>query len=160
MFFHGSAGPLPTTVHTGSTPVFESTQRWIRVGSRTAATSKMERIVILANGFQPLTIITKRSIFDVAAVLDPLLWIFLLTLELQARNRFPENFEEFFLILGQTEKSMLNPSEKFCSWTTFYCFFLFDILLLQSDSFWIIILGQDISSYLSVQIFNLFNLLK
>ena len=31
----------------------------------------MERIVILVNGFQPLTIITKRSILDVAAVLDP-----------------------------------------------------------------------------------------
>ena len=42
-----------------------------RGGSRTAATSKMERFVIIANGFQPLTIITKRSILDVAAVLDP-----------------------------------------------------------------------------------------
>ena len=36
----------------------------IRGGSRTAATSKMER-------FQPLTIITKRSILDVAVALDP-----------------------------------------------------------------------------------------
>ena len=35
-----------------------------RGGSRPAATSKMER-------FQPLTIITKRSILDVAAALDP-----------------------------------------------------------------------------------------
>ena len=42
-----------------------------RDGSRTAATSKMERFVIIVNGFQPLTIITKRSILDVAAVLDP-----------------------------------------------------------------------------------------
>ena len=42
-----------------------------RGGSRTAATSKMERFVIIVNGFQPLTIITKRSILDVAAVLDP-----------------------------------------------------------------------------------------
>ena len=42
-----------------------------RVGSRGAATSKMERFVIIVKGFQPLTIITKRSIFDVAAVLDP-----------------------------------------------------------------------------------------
>ena len=42
-----------------------------RGGSRAAATSKMERFVIIVNGFQPLTIIiTKRSIFDVAAVLD------------------------------------------------------------------------------------------
>ena len=40
----------------------------IRGGSRTAATSKLERFVILVNG---LTIITKRSILDVAAVLDP-----------------------------------------------------------------------------------------
>ena len=44
-----------------------------RGGSRTAATSKMERFVIIINDFQPLTIITKRSILDVAAVLDPLL---------------------------------------------------------------------------------------
>ena len=42
-----------------------------RGGSRTAATSKMERFVIIVNGFQPLTIITKRSILDVTAVLDP-----------------------------------------------------------------------------------------
>ena len=31
----------------------------------------MERFVIIVNGFQPLTIITKRSILDVPAVLDP-----------------------------------------------------------------------------------------
>ena len=30
----------------------------------------MERFVITVNGFQPLTIITKRSILNVAAVLD------------------------------------------------------------------------------------------
>ena len=43
---------------------------WIpRNGSTAAAASKMERFVI-ANGFQPLTIITKRSILDVAAALD------------------------------------------------------------------------------------------
>ena len=42
-----------------------------RSGSRTAATCKMERFVIIVNGFQPLTIITKRSILAVAAVLDP-----------------------------------------------------------------------------------------
>ena len=41
-----------------------------RVGSRAAATSKMECFVIV-NGFQSLTIITKRSILNVAAVLDP-----------------------------------------------------------------------------------------
>ena len=39
--------------------------------SRAAATSKMERFVIIVNGFQPLTIITERPILDVAAALDP-----------------------------------------------------------------------------------------
>ena len=42
-----------------------------RGGSRTAATSKMESFVIIVNGWKPLTIITKHSILDVAAVLDP-----------------------------------------------------------------------------------------
>ena len=40
-------------------------------GSKAAATTKMERFVIIVNGFQPLTIITKRSILDAAAALDP-----------------------------------------------------------------------------------------
>ena len=39
--------------------------------SRTAATSKMEHFVIIVDGFQPLTIITKSSILDTAALLDP-----------------------------------------------------------------------------------------
>ena len=43
----------------------------LRGGSRTAATSKMERFVIIVNGWKPLTIITKRSILDVASHLDP-----------------------------------------------------------------------------------------
>ena len=42
-----------------------------RGGSRGAATSKMESFVIIVNGCKPLTIITKRSILDVAAALDP-----------------------------------------------------------------------------------------
>ena len=42
-----------------------------RGGSRTAATSKMELFVITVNGWKPLTIITKSSILDIAAVLDP-----------------------------------------------------------------------------------------
>ena len=42
-----------------------------RGGSRAAATSKMEFFEIIVNGFQPLTIITKCSILDAAAVLDP-----------------------------------------------------------------------------------------
>ena len=44
-----------------------------RGGSRTAATSNMEPFVIIVHGWKPLTIITKSSILDVAAVLDPLL---------------------------------------------------------------------------------------
>ena len=43
----------------------------VRGGSKTAATSKMERFVIIVNGLKSLTIITKCSILDVAAVLDP-----------------------------------------------------------------------------------------
>ena len=43
----------------------------LRGGSRTATTSKTERFVIIVNGWKPLTIITKRSILDVAAALDP-----------------------------------------------------------------------------------------
>ena len=42
-----------------------------RGGSRAAATSKMKRFVIIVNGLQPLTIITKRSILDVPTALDP-----------------------------------------------------------------------------------------
>ena len=57
----------------------------IRGGSRTAATSKMERFVIIANDWKPLTIITKRSVLDVATVLDPPLWI-VLTLFFQVKN--------------------------------------------------------------------------
>ena len=44
---------------------------WALFGSRAAATSKIECFVIIVNGFQPLTIITKCSILDVTAALDP-----------------------------------------------------------------------------------------
>ena len=40
-------------------------------GPKTPATSNMELFVLI--GWKPLTIITKCSILDVAAVLDPLL---------------------------------------------------------------------------------------
>ena len=40
-------------------------------GFKAAATSKMERIVIIVNGWKLLIIITKHSILDVAAALDP-----------------------------------------------------------------------------------------
>ena len=51
--------------------IWPSLQPDIRGGSRTAATSKMELFVIIVKDFQPLTIITKRSILDIAAILDP-----------------------------------------------------------------------------------------
>ena len=44
-----------------------------RSESTTAATSKMEYFVIIVNGWKPLTIITKSSILNLVAVLDPLL---------------------------------------------------------------------------------------
>ena len=47
-----------------------------RGGCRASETSKMECFVITVNGLKPLTIITKRSILDVAAVLDPRLVAF------------------------------------------------------------------------------------
>ena len=42
-----------------------------RGGSRAAATSKMESFLIIVNSWKPLTIITKHSILDSAAALDP-----------------------------------------------------------------------------------------
>ena len=64
--------------------------------ARAAAASKMERFVIIANGFQPLTIITKRFILDVAAALDPLLnsW-------LKKLFATPERFGELLEILNK-----------------------------------------------------------
>ena len=50
-----------------------------RSRSRTATASKMELFVIIVNGFQPLTVITKCSILDVAAVLNPPLGIYDIT---------------------------------------------------------------------------------
>ena len=47
-----------------------------------AATSKMKHFVIIVNDWKPLTIITKRSISDVAAALDPPLLFNLLNLVL------------------------------------------------------------------------------
>ena len=60
----------------------------IRGGSRTAATSKMERVVIIVDGWNPLTIITKHSILVVAAALDPPLPIFRFDFHLQSSNTF------------------------------------------------------------------------
>ena len=57
-----------------------------------AAISKMEGFVIIVNGRKPLTIITKRSILDVAAALDPPL-IFLLH---SRTSEMLANFCKFF----------------------------------------------------------------
>ena len=43
----------------------------IRDESRAAPTSKMELFVIIVNGWKPLTTITKHSILDTAAAIDP-----------------------------------------------------------------------------------------
>ena len=59
----------------------------IRGGSRSAATSKMERFVIIVDGWKPLTITTRRSILDVAAALDPPL-IIVNENDLQKKKRF------------------------------------------------------------------------
>ena len=56
-------------------------------GSWAAATSKMERFVIIVDGWKPLTITTKRSILDVAAALDPPL-IIVNENDLQKKKRF------------------------------------------------------------------------
>ena len=48
---------------------FQQTLSLSRGGSRATATSKMEHFVIIVNSSQPLTITTKRSILDIAAVL-------------------------------------------------------------------------------------------
>ena len=45
--------------------------------SSAAATSKMERFVIIVNDWKPLTIMTKHSTLDVAAGLDPPLLLFI-----------------------------------------------------------------------------------
>ena len=59
-----------------------------RGGSRTAATPKMERLVIIVNVWKPLTIITKRSILDVAAVLDQRLVFALLVVQAEVFQNF------------------------------------------------------------------------
>ena len=45
-----------------------------RGGSRAAATSRMEYFVIIVNGVEPITIITKHSILDVAGARKRVHW--------------------------------------------------------------------------------------
>ena len=58
----------------------------------------MERFVIIVNGFQPLTIITKHSILDVAAALDPPLVVLCLE-KIKSKNlgQNPDNLKHFLL---------------------------------------------------------------
>ena len=88
--YHTKNGANSTTLTRGEVETRESQTRglsvnsvadslWVfflisRGGCRTAATSKMERFVIIVNGRKTLTIITMRSILDVAAVGDLLLF--------------------------------------------------------------------------------------
>ena len=62
----------------------------------------MERFVIIANGWKPLIIITKRSILDVAAVLDPPLVIF-------AKRPILDNLQDSEYAFGK--KIIMNPYE-------------------------------------------------
>ena len=65
-------GTVPMTGPSGVLQCYLSINYYIsRGGSRTSATSKIDRFLIIVNGFQPLNIITKRSILDVTVVLDP-----------------------------------------------------------------------------------------
>ena len=61
----------------------------VRVGSRNAALSKMECFVIIVNGFQPSTVITKHSILDVVAALD-------LPLRVKVKVQYPIIYNEYF----------------------------------------------------------------
>ena len=98
--------------------IFSRTKQVFRGRSRPAATSKMECFVIIVNDWKPLTIITKHSILDVAADLDPPLSFHssILTFVFQERLRllyfFSENtFLCTFQLKGtvmQIEKALIN----------------------------------------------------
>ena len=62
---------LNLLIYKGTQQSLTYSKSGIRGGSSTAATSKVELFVIIVNGFQPLTIITKSTPLVVAAVLDP-----------------------------------------------------------------------------------------
>ena len=76
-----------------------------RGGSRIAATSKMELFVII---YQPLTIITKSSIFDVAVVLDPPLVTNVPTIYKQAVQTSPNQWTEFYMIGNSVMKELIS----------------------------------------------------
>ena len=83
----------------------------VRDGSRTTATSKMERFVVIISGLKPLTIITKHSILDVAAVLDPPLNGIILTpfisKFLRKSNNYVISIGRFYYLKGKVSEILL-----------------------------------------------------
>ena len=88
-----------------------------RGGCRTAVTYKVELFVMIVNGFQPLSTITKSSTLDVAAVLDlSLISIVLYDIFLK---KYANNVATYYLFCSY----MLGPV--FPGFTKFnYCFVL------------------------------------
>ena len=88
-----------------------------RGGSRTSATSKMGDFVIIVNGFQLLTIITKRSILDVATGLDPFLFSLLISRFANTKLKFQQQLK-WRLIMSHSGSCGLRkfskPSHSFC----------------------------------------------
>ena len=88
----------------------------IRGGSTTAATSKVELFVIIVNGWKPLTIITKSSTLDVAAVIDPTLMI--MSKKKKKKKKIWVFYHEHSGIIGKQGKKEalpLIPSNQFHS---------------------------------------------
>ena len=71
--------------------------------------------MIIVNGFQPLTIITKRSILDVAAVLDPPLKTYMKTAEVltSVKNLKIPQYSNFEPIVQNTEDATLKAIVKY-----------------------------------------------
>ena len=67
----------PDVIWSSNFKVLPWTQAICRGRSGTTATSKMENFAVIIYDWKPLIIITKSSILDDAAVLDPsLIWVF------------------------------------------------------------------------------------
>ena len=91
----------------------DSRNMLIRDGSRAAAASKMECFVIILNGWKPLTVITKHSILDVAAALDPHLLIENNKMSLK-REEVAKEFKPYFGYITISLDSYKFPSGKVC----------------------------------------------
>ena len=86
----------------------------LRGGSRAPATSKMGRLVIIVNGFQPLTIITKHSTLDVATALDPPLVL------RRVRQKSKNGFWKLWK-MNVDNKDCFSQSGKLSLWFMRYC---------------------------------------